>query len=67
MNVSISFSFKDGCTSSNTSFENHTAKQLSQEGKILIIGIFCVYMFLYQFCFKTIFAFGYGKNGEKLF
>ena len=37
MNVSISFSFTGGSTSSNTSFENYTATQASQEGKILII------------------------------
>ena len=40
MNVSISFSVADGSTSSNTSFENYTATQASQEGKMLIISFF---------------------------
>ena len=40
MNVSNSFSFTDGSTSSNTSVENYTATQASQEGKILIISSF---------------------------
>ena len=46
MKVSVSFSCTDGYTSSNTSFDNYTATQASQEAKILIIGMFCIYKYV---------------------